>query len=319
LLRSQKCDSFDLKEHCFICGGIANVDVEKKKRIEDRREINLSAEPDKIAKVRSVAQARRDDLGNLVLCRLAVAADLVAADVRYHKDCYKRFMSTLPRSNSSGRPIDPSRAEAFMKVCEYMEDSDDCQFSLHELEELMKSFLPFDKSQDDVYTTKRLRQKLRDHFGDKVIFTELSGLSTIVCFRETADQIIHDLWAKGKRKNKDEERAALVKAAATILREEIRSVPYDNEKYRSDGSNVDEDSRIPPLFRTFVNALTESKKPSAITSRRCVALSDLMMTACRPKSFISPLLLGIGVYLHRNYESEDHRCTSQCRFLCVLC
>jgi len=55
-------------------------------------------------------------------------------------------MSTLPRSKSSGRPIDPSRAEAFIKVCEYKEDSDDCQFSLLELEELMKSFLPFDKS-----------------------------------------------------------------------------------------------------------------------------------------------------------------------------
>ena len=38
---------------------------------------------------------------------------------------------------------------------------------------------------------------------------------------------------------------------------------------------------------------------------RCTAISHALIAAFRPRSFISPLLLAIGIYLHQKYASRE--------------
>ena len=41
------------------------------------------------------------------------------------------------------------------------------------------------------------------------------------------------------------------------------------------------------------------------SDRRCVAIAHSIISACRPRLFISPLLLALAVYVHRKYGSRE--------------
>ncbi len=96
-------------------------------------------------------------------------------------------------------------------------------------------------------------------------------------------------------------RSKIVKQAAKILREEIRSKAFDMENYFC-GGEMNEEYIVPDLFRTFLAELITHKSTQA---ERCAeAIAQATMQACRPRSFISPILLGVGVYIHRHIGSR---------------
>lgn len=66
--------------------------------------------------------------------RIAKTNDLVAAEARYHKNCYTNFFREYS-DKSVGRPVDEEKEKAFKGLCHFIETCEDCcQFSLEELE-----------------------------------------------------------------------------------------------------------------------------------------------------------------------------------------
>ena len=71
---------------------------------------------------------------------------------------------------------------------------------------------------NDSYLSVYLKKKLKERYNDHVYFSELSGQADIICFREMANYIIK------KKKKQDETKADITKAAAKIIRAEIKEL-----------------------------------------------------------------------------------------------
>lgn len=69
----------------------------------------------------------------------------MAAEVWYHRSCYKYFLrpnSDKPgKATLQGRKSDEDKLEAFNKLCEYLKEHDECQYSFKELKmSIMSSY-----------------------------------------------------------------------------------------------------------------------------------------------------------------------------------
>lgn len=59
-------------------------------------------------------------------------------------------------------------------------------------------------------------------YGDDILIVQIANKSPLVCFRDTAFQVLTEAWYHKKQANIREERLRIVKAAATIVLEDIR-------------------------------------------------------------------------------------------------
>jgi hypothetical protein len=146
----------------------------------------------------SFAKGRNDEWGNEVLLRIQSESDLVAAEAKYHRDCAAHFrvVSLQTDSYQIGRPPDSQKLEAFQKLCQYLEENEECQYSVNELSEKMESFL------DGVegYEVKYLKHKLKEHYGKQILITNVKGgLENIVTSRDRGYQVLRDTWEQEKK------------------------------------------------------------------------------------------------------------------------
>ena len=51
-------------------------------------------------------------------------------------------------------------------------------------------------NEDNVYTTKRLNQKLKEQYRHHLYFIELPGLIDVLCFKDMASYILYDVKKK---------------------------------------------------------------------------------------------------------------------------
>ncbi|KAJ8876248.1 hypothetical protein PR048_024158 [Dryococelus australis] len=89
-------------------------------------------------------------------------------------------------------------------------------------------------------------------------------------------------WFECRRQNEKEEHLRVVEAAAEIVRADIREQVYCTDKY--------------PLVVKNTGTYHVDLKH--------VAIAETIVSACRPRSSLSPALLSSGVYIHKNYASR---------------
>lgn len=95
--------------------------------------------------------------------------------------------------------------------------------------------------------------------------------------------------------------------AATIIREDIRSAPYDLDSYLPPNQfmkNVKTD-----VLKSFLLFLSEVcgkniKSTKNKNENKFVAIAHSIINCCRPRSFNSTVLLSLGIYLHRNFGTR---------------
>ena len=84
----------------------------------------------------------------MVKSRLLNVIDLVAAERRYHFECYRDFSrSSL---SQKGRPKSQSLSVAFAQVHDKIEESDECQYTIKEIQEMLQQI----SGEESVYTEK---------------------------------------------------------------------------------------------------------------------------------------------------------------------
>ena len=147
-------DTFDFKMCCFICGKSANyiskIPTQYRKAFYEVTTIEFK---DSFLQKFNV---RSDVLGETVKARLLSAIDLVAAEARYHKHCYTEFTKSKPIETQKGRPK-TKLASTFTKVCNYIENNDECQYTIKEVQDIFKTL----SDDDEVYSDKHLRNLLQ--------------------------------------------------------------------------------------------------------------------------------------------------------------
>lgn len=212
---------FSFKNCCLFCGDKLNEEYEKKQAQRSRRKICKVTTLSFKDSVMKAAQSRSDDTAKTIVARIGFEHDLVAAEAKYHNDCFVLFLKPTT-GGQVGRPQDEALNLAMEEIFSYIESSDDCQFTLEELKNICKNV-----SVDN--RTIKLRLKL--NYGDKVIITEKPGQLTFVCFLDNYHDIINQAWSEKKKPEGKEERLKILAAAAAILRDDIQSVAIDNSHY----------------------------------------------------------------------------------------
>lgn len=134
--------SFDFQNNCLVCGKEICIEKENKKPKQYRKDIRNVTEIRMKEKLVEICNQRDDDLGKQILVRLSNIIDLVAAEGKYHLSCYKNLTRGVPSCSKSqdSQQKCSEKQKAFFKLCEYMESSNECQFSLQHLSQKYEEF-----------------------------------------------------------------------------------------------------------------------------------------------------------------------------------
>ena len=193
-------------------------------------------------------------------------------------------------SKIQGRPEDQMMLQWFKMLCQWLESEAGAEsYTLTELHNKMKEI----SDNSEVYTVKRLKQKLQEHYKEFIFFAKVEGHGSVVCFMNMAKYIINEKWYSDKKANIEDEAERIMITAAKIIRAEIKEKEYNSDLYptNDDISNIEKSREWIPrhlqiLMKTIVSS--ELKQNS---------IGQCIVQAARPRSVITPTLFGLGVEL----------------------
>ena len=138
--------------------------------------------------------------------------DLHAADTVYHQTCSVNFhtkkqmpMAQLTitddiRRPKLGWPLDNERTVAFLEVARYLEENDDEQITINDLTDLMKQKLA--AIIHEAYSDTHMKVRLQEHFGERILQTEIIGKPNVVTFRTTAWVVLQEYYNKQQQQER---------------------------------------------------------------------------------------------------------------------
>ena len=190
---------YDFHTHCLICAEELNFEAAchnpgcvshiSNVEIVSRDKTSLIQE--------SLLQAcdKRQDVQALnVKSRINFAGDLRAVEAKYHQKCMQAFLSKKNIAHSSSSPQENVRNlnslndEAFLQMCEWVREQEECQFTLVDLRTKLASYLPKDVP---AYSTVHIKRRLLEHFGKEVTVAEIEGKKNVVTFKKKAAAILY--------------------------------------------------------------------------------------------------------------------------------
>ena len=214
--------------------------------------------------------------------------DLVAEEAKYHHACMTSFRLWDVSTKKKGRPIDSKMSTGFEKFCTWLEERADCElYTLKELQAKMQEL----NSSDAVYTVKRLKQRLLEHYKDYIYLAELSGRVNVVCLKDMANYILFKLKKQGSQTKDD--------IIAKMIRANLHGLIKSKDTYPSvdDIANEEIDEWVPPCLQSFLQYIIPTK-----LKRKCI--SQCITQASRPRSLLCPVPFGLGVELESSFGSK---------------
>jgi len=201
------------------------------------------------ATIKKQAVHRKDDWDRIVLNILSTCDYLVAKQARYHRKCYINFERS--RSTLRGRPQSIEIISAINIVYNYIEDNDDCQFSIYELEDVIKK-----KTKEFPMSTTTLKAKLLEYYGDVIIITSNKNNVLTVCLSNVGHKVLSDNSYKERNLDENTEKLRIVKAAAQIIRDDIAKIMYDSSSYPNTYNFLENIHNIvPDSLQTFLETV----------------------------------------------------------------
>lgn len=79
-----------------------------------------------------------------------------------------------------------------MEVARYLEENDDEQITINHLIDLMEQKLA--DTEHETYGFTHMKTRLREHFGERIIQTEINGKPNMVTFRTTARVVLQEYY-----------------------------------------------------------------------------------------------------------------------------
>lgn len=313
-------DIFDYKKCCYYCGHEITSRVRYAKQYSNSSIIEVRK------LLLKIADDRKDNWATLVTGRLQAIADLPAADGIYHHVCdssYRtgrnipsKYASSQPanveksphlQKNATistpkhGRKINTIKKDAFDKVKTYLEDNDDETNTLLNLVEKMKEFLADDGVEP--YTTKYMQEMLETEYGDNILITKLTGLSNVVTLHRNAEKIVQEFHsANAKKLSFIDEKHQIIKVAAKLIKEDIKSIKKNSEYYpTSSEMSVDESyDFLPSTLQIFLKEVFVEKNNTV----KMAFIGQSVMQAARPRALLCPLLFGLSSDFHNHFQSR---------------
>ena len=121
-----------------------------------------------------------------------------------------------------GRPECPKVQAVFNITCDRLEIEIDL-FTLEDFQLKMEEV-----SSDEVYSVKKIKQKLQEKYKENIFFAEVSRRKNVVSIRSMHDWIISNQWYDNKRQNADDEVKHIFETAAKIIKNELKKCLQSN-------------------------------------------------------------------------------------------
>ena len=133
----------------------------------------------------------------------------------------------------------------------------------------------------ECYTNKRLKQKLKEKYGECLTFTESCGKADILCFKEFANYVLREK----KREDAEETKESIVKAAAKIIKSEIKELEKSNEYYPTNLEVKD----LETCSEWVPESLMALLRIIVLNPLKQTAIAHSMIQAARPRSILCPI------------------------------
>ncbi len=128
-----------------------------------------------------------------------------------------------------------------------------------------------------------------------------------MCFKNTGYSILSESWYEQKKSSEKEERLRIVETAAAIIVEDIRSQVYNMTQYPPPDQFLEgNEDLIPETLRALTDGVVLNKKRADIEKwrKKSTAVAHCIISAVRPKSFMSPVQVGLAAFLYKKYGSR---------------
>ena len=308
ILNRSSEEGFSFKTDCIFCG--RPIKLVRKKKKQEVLQVKTIEFKDTIM---VTCRERADDWSYTVKVRILHVQDLHAADAVYHQTCSVNFrtkkqMPTAQLANIEdakrskiGRPKSDERTVAFMDVVRYLEENDDEQITINDLIDIMKQSLA--GTEQEPYSYTHMKTRLGEHFGERIMLTVINGKPNVVTFRTTARAVLQEYYKQRQEINTGEEKVKLVRAAAKLIKEDIKAIETSHEVYPSCDDLESQEAGVKYLPDTLL-ALLEAMFAGKNSCVKVASIGQAMMQATRPGVLLAPLQLGLGVQLHHHFASR---------------
>ena len=140
-LRMSDEKSFCFENDCFLCGLPADEKSESKKKSHLQRKIIYVTKAETQQHILHLISVVFNEETKNILKRISLI-DLISVKGKYHKDCYSTKLINPSNGvgkscNPVGRPVDNRISENMNIIYNYIDNSNDFQFSLQELIDLL--------------------------------------------------------------------------------------------------------------------------------------------------------------------------------------
>ena len=237
------------------------------------------------------AKERDDDWGRQVIGRLQGVYDLVAEEASYHKACMSAFRSNRHSQlgEGGGRIQDSEKQNSFNLFCEWFEtELEDQVFTFDELYTRMLD----EFSEGDEYSRKYFQRLLLEKYDDDLYITNEIGKIGVLCLKDKMKEILRD---HTKALEQEEEDTAIIKTAALLIRNKIRTLKI-KEGYPSREEMVNNYPLVPEYLRLFLSFFVKGDVQDIWAQN--------FIKSVRPRSGVLPCQLGLAVQLDHQFGSK---------------
>ena len=144
------------------------------------------------------------------------SVDLKCVGAVYHRACWIKFKKGKTFTTPGRAPSDDI-SQAMEIIYDFMEESEDSQFSIKKLLNLV--------AMKYTISEMTIRRKLSEHYGNRIVLASTKKKISVVCFRTHGAKIINDRWYEEKMKDEEQEEIRVMIKAADIVRRHIESHP----------------------------------------------------------------------------------------------
>lgn len=123
---------------------------------------------------------------------------------------------------------------------------------------------------------------------------------------QTSHKVLDFLY-KNREQITEEERKRIVRTAAKIVREDIKKMKYDCGRYPSEAEvSTSSEKLVPETLVLYTSTVTQKKTGNAgpDISRNCHVINHAVISAVRPRSFVSSIQTTFSLYLNQMYGSK---------------
>ncbi|KAK3747020.1 hypothetical protein QZH41_001487 [Actinostola sp. cb2023] len=157
--------------------------------------------------------------------------------------------------------------------------------------------------QEEPYSAWYMKTKLKEHYGDEIVITQLNGKPNVVTFRRTAQSIISDFFLQPKNEDCETEKIRIVETAAKLIKNDIKGLDVINDNYPTSNEMASIDKAIefiPKLLQHFLSILVVGKD----IGLKLASIGQAIMQATRPRVILAPLQLGLSIEMHHHFASR---------------